>query len=169
MAKEKSKIFIQNAGDIFSGVRAALRGEEPKALRLIKETQEKEQLSIECDSVPEPQIEDDGNSEKILMSAQEIEEVVAQAKQSAEILVVCINLLRNTVVSDTVLTEEQRLNLQSQLESLTTTDIFEKIDLLLEDKNKGILDPMSLQILKAFRQEKFLVNGKAVSIRSYIE
>lgn len=78
-------------------------------------------------------------------------------------------MLRNTVVSDTVLTEEQRLNLQSQLESLTTTDIFEKIDLLLEDKNKGILDPMSLQILKAFRQEKFLVNGKAVSIRSYIE
>lgn len=77
--------------------------------------------------------------------------------------------MRNTVVSDTVLTEEQRLNLQSQLESLTTTDIFEKIDLLLEDKNKGILDPMSLQILKAFRQEKFLVNGKAVSIRSYIE
>ena len=78
-------------------------------------------------------------------------------------------MLRNTVVSDTVLTEEQRLNLQSQLESLTTTDIFEKIDLLLEDKNKGILDPMSLQILKAFRQEKFLVNRKAVSIRSYIE
>lgn len=169
VAKEKSKIFIQNVGDIFSSVKATLRGEEPKALRLIKETQEKEQLSIECDSVPEPQIEDDGNSEKILMSAQEIEEVVAQAKQSAEILVVCINLLRNTVVSDTVLTEEQRLNLQSQLESLTTTDIFEKIDLLLEDKNKGILDPMSLQILKAFRQEKFLVNGKAVSIRSYIE
>ena len=103
------------------------------------------------------------------MSAQEIEDVVVQAKQSAEILVVCINLLRNTAVSDTVLTEEQRLNLQSQLESLTTKDIFEKIDLLLENKNKGILEPMSLQILKAFRQEKFLIDGKAVSIRNYIE
>ena len=172
VAKEKSKMFVQNVGDIFSGVKAVLKGEEPKALRLIKETQEfqeKEHLSVECDSIPEQKIEDDGNSEKILMSAQEIEEVVAQAKQSAEILVVCINLLRNTVVSDTVLTEEQRLNLQSQLECLTTTDIFDKIDLLLENKNKGILDPMSLQILKAFRQEKFLVNGKAVPIKNYIE
>lgn len=172
VAKEKSKMFVQNVGDIFSGVKAVLKGEEPKALRLIKEAQEfreKEHLSVECDSIPEQKIEDDGNSEKILMSAQEIEEVVAQAKQSAEILVVCINLLRNTVVSDTVLTEEQRLNLQSQLECLTTTDIFDKIDLLLEDKNKGILDPMALQILKAFRQEKFLVNGKAVPIKNYIE
>ena len=172
VAKEKSKMFVQNVGDIFSGVKAVLKGEEPKALRLIKEAQEfreKEHLSVECDSIPEQKIEDDGNSEKILMSAQEIEEVVAQAKQSAEILVVCINLLRNTVVSDTALTEEQRLNLQSQLECLTTTDIFDKIDLLLEDKNKGILDPMALQILKAFRQEKFLVNGKAVPIKNYIE
>lgn len=172
VAKEKSKMFVQNVGDIFSGVKAVLKREEPKALRLIKEAQEfreKEHLSVECDSIPEQKIEDDGNSEKILMSAQEIEEVVAQAKQSAEILVVCINLLRNTVVSDTVLTEEQRLNLQSQLECLTTTDIFDKIDLFLEDKNKGILDPMALQILKAFRQEKFLVNGKAVPIKNYIE
>ena len=90
VAKEKSKMFVQNVGDIFSGVKAVLKGEEPKALRLIKEAQEfreKEHLSVECDSIPEKKIEDDGNSEKILMSAQEIEEVVAQAKQSAEILV----------------------------------------------------------------------------------
>ena len=170
VAKEKSKMLVQNAGNIFSGVKAALRGEEPKALRLIKEAQEfqKKQLVAECDLVPEKEVEED-NHEKILMSAQEIEDVVVQAKQSAEILVVCINLLRNTAVSDTVLTEEQKLNLQSQLESLTTKSIFEKIDLLLEDKNKGILEPMSLQILKAFRQDKFLINGKEVPIRNYIE
>lgn len=127
VAKEKSKMLVQNAGNIFSGVKAALRGEEPKALRLIKEAQEfqKKQLVAECDLVPEKEVEED-NHEKILMSAQEIEDVVVQAKQSAEILVVCINLLRNTAVSDTVLTEEQKLNLQSQLESLTTKSIFEK-------------------------------------------
>lgn len=171
VAKEKSKMFVQNAGNIFSGAKAALRGEEPKALRLIKETQEfqeKKQLIAECDSILDKEVEEGGH-EKILMSAQEIEDVVAQAKQSVEILVVCINLLRNTAISDIVLTEEQRLNLQSQLESLTTTDIFGKIDLLLEDKNRDILDPMSLQILKAFRQEKFIINGKAVPIRNYIE
>ena len=171
VVKEKSKMLVQNAGDIFLGVKAVLRGDDPKALRLIKETQEfqeKEQLSVECAPVPESQIEG-GNSEKILMSEQEIKEVVAQAKQSAEKLVACISLLRNTAVSDTALTEEQRLNLQKQLESLTTADIYEKIDLLLEDKNKGILDTMSLQILKAFRQENFLINGKAVPIRNYIE
>lgn len=137
---------------------------------MIKEAQEfkKKQLVAKCDLVPEKEVEED-NHEKILMSAQEIEDVVIQAKQSTEILIVCINLLRNTAVSDTVLTEEQRLNLQSQLESLRTKDIFEKIDLLLEDKNKGILELMSLQILEAFRQEKFLINGKAVPIRNYIE
>ena len=137
---------------------------------MIKEAQEfkKKQLVAKCDLVPEKEVEED-NHEKILMSAQEIEDVVIQAKQSTEILIVCINLLRNTAVSDTVLTEEQRLNLQSQLESLRTKDIFEKIDLLLEDKNKGILEPMSLQILEAFRQENFLINGKAVPIRNYIE
>lgn len=171
VAKEQSKMLVQNAGNIFSGVKAALRGEESKALRLIKEAQEfqeKKQLVAESDLIPEKEVEED-NHEKILMSVQEIEDVVVQAKQSAEILVVCINLLRNIAVSDTVLTKEQRLNLQSQLESLTTKDIFEKIDLLLEDKNKGILDSMSLQILKAFRQEKFLINGKTVPIQNYIE
>ena len=170
VAKEKSKMLVQNAGNIFFGVKAALKGEDPKALRLIKEAQEfkKKQLVAKCDLVPEKEVEED-NHEKILMSAQEIEDVVIQAKQSTEILIVCINLLRNTAVSDTVLTEEQKLNLQSQLESLTTKSIFEKIDLLLEDKNKGILEPMSLQILKAFRQDKFLINGKEVPIRNYIE
>lgn len=84
VAKEKSKMFVQNVGDIFSGVKAVLKGEEPKALRLIKEAQEfreKEYLSVECDSIPEQKIEDDGNSEKILMSAQEIEEVVENKVQ----------------------------------------------------------------------------------------
>lgn len=103
------------------------------------------------------------------MSAQEIEGIIALTKQSAEMLVACINLLRNTVVSDIALPEEKKVILQKQLESLTTADISEKIDLLLEDKNKKILDPASLKILKAFREGKFLIEGKEVPIRNYIE
>lgn len=170
-AKEKSKMVIQNAENVFSGVNAALRGEEPKALRLIRESkklQEKEPLAPAWNSIPEHEV-DENSPEKILMSVQEIEEISSLAKHSAETLVGCINLLRNTAVSDTALPEDQMLKLQTQLESLTTTDVFKEIDLLLEDKNKGILDAMSLQILKAFRQENFLINGKAVPIKNYIK
>ena len=169
--RKKSKMLAQNAGIFFSGVRDAIKGEEPKALKLIKETQEseeKKQMVIEGDWILEQERKGD-NSEKIPMSAQEIEGIIALTKQSAEMLVACINLLRNTVVSDTALPEEKKVILQKQLESLTTADISEKIDLLLEDKNKKILDPASLKILKAFREGKFLIEGKEVPIRNYIE
>lgn len=37
-------------------------------------------------------------------------------------------------------------------------------NLLLEDKNKGILDPVSFAILSAFRDGEFIIEGKRVPI-----
>ena len=64
VAKEKSKMLVQNTRNIFSDVKAAFVGEEPKALRLKKEVsvfQENKQLIGECDSALEKEVEKSGH------------------------------------------------------------------------------------------------------------
>ena len=63
---------------------------------------------------------------------------------------------------------DYKLELQNQLEGLTTSDILGEIDLLLEEKNRDVLDDASLKILVAFREGNFLVNEEPVPISNYI-
>lgn len=60
--------------------------------------------------------------------------------------------------------ETQKIKFEKQLKELTTEDLMTEINLLLEDKNKGILDSASYAILSAFRDGEFIIEGKRVSI-----
>lgn len=83
-------------------------------------------------------------------------------KRSAVTLVGCINLLKNSAISD--MDENQKIEFEKQLKELTTEDLMTEINLLLEDKNKGILDSVSFAILSAFRDGEFIIEGKRVPI-----
>lgn len=165
--KKKTKEIGQNMKVIFSGIKAAVNGEEPKAVKLLRETKESEK-SIETrpqvDFVIEKKIE-----KKIQMTQEEFEQVLILARRSAGTLVGCINLLRNTAVSNANMNPQQKLELQNQLEGLATSDILGEIDLLLEEKNKNVFDAESLKILAAFREGNFVVDDKTVPIKKYIE
>ena len=64
--------------------------------------------------------------------------------------------------------EKQRIEFENQIKELTTEDLMTEINLLLEDKNKGILDSASYAILSAFRDGEFIVDGERVTIGKYI-
>ncbi len=166
-AKVKSKQIFQNAGEVFSGIRASIRGEEPKIVAIMNEKEKQEDIDLSNSSVQK--MDDDSEKGKIVISQEEAEMLIALIKQEAERLVVHINLLRNAVVFDPSLGKEEKNKLQNKLEALTTSEIVGRIDLLLENKNRGLLDTMSLQTLKAFRQGKFLIDGQEVPISNYIE
>lgn len=100
--------------------------------------------------------------EKVEITQAEFEQLVALTKRSAVTLVGCINLLKNSAISD--MDETQKIKFEKQLKELTTEDLMTEINLLLEDKNKGILDSASYAILSAFRDGEFIIEGKRVSI-----
>ncbi|MBQ2276094.1 MAG: hypothetical protein II331_05585 [Lachnospiraceae bacterium] len=60
--------------------------------------------------------------------------------------------------------EKQKIEFEKQLKELTSEDLMTEINLLLKDKNKGILDSASCAILSAFRDGEFIIEGKRVPI-----
>lgn len=170
-AQKKSKEIGQNMKIILSGVKSAIKGEEPKAVKLIREKDEcKNNIESvsQVGSVLEEKTDNNSTGEKIQISQEEFDNIIALTKKSAGTLVGCINLLRNVAVSSTSRDSERQLELQNQLEGLTTSDILGEIDLLLEEKNRDVLDDASLKILVAFREGNFLVNEEPVPISNYI-
>lgn len=65
--------------------------------------------------------------------------------------------------------ENQRLDVENNFKELNIDDLKKGIDLLLEDKNRMILDPVSISILSSFRDGKFIIGGKEVPISMYID
>ena len=170
-AQKKSKEIGQNMKIILSGVKSAIKGEEPKAVKLIREKDEcKNNIETvsQVGSVLEKKTDNNSTGEKIQISQEEFDNIIALTKKSAGTLVGCINLLRNVAVSSTSRDSERQLELQNQLDGLTTSDILGEIDLLLEEKNRDILDDASLKILVAFREGNFLVNEEPVPISNCI-
>lgn len=43
------------------------------------------------------------------------------------------------------------------------------IDLLLEDKNSGLIDDASISMLRAFREGMFIGNGTPIPVSRYID
>lgn len=59
--------------------------------------------------------------------------------------------------------------IQRGIEQLSSKDITTQIDLLLEDKNSGLIDDASISMLRAFREGMFIGNGTPIPISRYTE
>ncbi|MGG7060140.1 hypothetical protein ACQPUY_15510 [Clostridium nigeriense] len=64
--------------------------------------------------------------------------------------------------------QELRYEMQKELENITTKEIMEQINQLLEDKNRNLLDQSSLIIITAFRDGNFIVDEKSIPIKNFI-
>lgn len=106
------------------------------------------------------------STNKIEITQAEFEQLVVITKRSAVTLVGCINFLKNSAISD--MDNNQKIEFEKQLKELTTEDLMTEINLLLEDKNKGILDSASFAILSAFRNGEFIIDGDKVPIGKFI-
>lgn len=166
--RQKANNVGKDISIFFSAMKSVIKGEQPKALQNIEaeqhyiKTHNTVQLAERVDSTQAYQ----ESTDKIEITQFEFEQIVALTKRSAVTLVGCINLLKNSAISD--MSEKQRIEFENQIKELTTEDLMTEINLLLEDKNKGILDSASYAILSAFRDGEFIVDGERVPIGKYI-
>lgn len=164
-AKRKAKKTGENITLFFSALKSVIKGEQPKVLQIIEAEQKKKSAGIQVVGYENAESEEE-SSEKIEITKAELEKIIALTKRSAVTLVGCINVLKNAAVTD--MTPEQKIEFESQLKSLTTEDLMTEIGLLLEERNRDILDATSLAILSAFRDGAFIIEGKKVPIQSFL-
>lgn len=164
-AKRKAKKTGENITLFFSALKSVIKGEQPKVLQIIEAEQKKKSAGIQVVGYENAESEEE-SSKKIEITKAELEKIIALTKRSAVTLVGCINVLKNAAVTD--MTPEQKIEFESQLKSLTTEDLMTEIGLLLEERNRDILDATSLAILSAFRDGAFIIEGKKVPIQSFL-
>lgn len=172
-AKEKSKKLGKNIKFYFSAIKDGITGKELMADRILREAAERkndrlaqqEETSINALKPETGQTSD----EKEIHTTEEIEEVVNIMRSSAITMAACIRWLNNSVKDDDGSDPKKRLEIQRNLEELSTADVMKQIDLLLEDRNKGLLDAVSLRMIAAFREGNFVIDGKAVPMSNYLK
>ena len=79
----------------------------------------------------------------------------------------CIRILSNTIVKDAGKNSEGVLAMKKEIERLSTEKMMDQISLLLDDRNRDLLDESSFEILSAFREGKFIVDGKMIPMSSF--
>ena len=80
-----------------------------------------------------------------------------------------LSILNNSVVMDDGTDPERIAMIQRGIEQLSSKDITTQIDLLLEDKNSGLIDDASISMLRAFREGMFIGNGIPIPVSRYID
>jgi len=172
--KKKAKLLGAKAKVAMSGARDGFSGKGTKADRLIKEIEDRKanntQIVVTENVVIETVKEERHNAEenKEARSVEEIQELINAMRNSAITLATCIRILSNTVVKDNGENPELRLEMQKELECLTTQEMMGQINQLLEEKNRNLLDQSSLRMLAAFRDGNFIIDSELVPISKYL-
>lgn len=106
---------------------------------------------------------------KYALSPEEVELLLDTARRSALMIAASLSILNNSVVMDDGTDPERIEMIQRGIEQLSSKDITTQIDLLLEDKNSGLIDDSSISMLRAFREGMFIGNGTPIPISRYTE
>lgn len=110
---------------------------------------------------------EDQEEKKYALSPEEVELLLDTARRSALMIAASLSILNNSVVMDDGTDPERIEMIQRGIEQLSSKDITTQIDLLLEDKNSGLLDDASIFMLRAFREEMFIGNGTPIPVSRY--
>ena len=105
--------------------------------------------------------------EKEDRSPEEVEQLLKIMQANVVSLASCIRILSNTIVKDAGKNSEGVLAMKKEIERLSTEKMMDQISLLLDDRNRDLLDESSFEILSAFREGKFIVDGKMIPMSSF--
>lgn len=109
------------------------------------------------------------DEKKYVLSPGEVEILLDTARRSALMIAASLSILNNSVVMDDGTDPERVAMIQRGIEQLSSKDITTQIDLLLDDKNSGLIDESSINMLRAFRDGMFIGNGKPIPVSRYID
>ena len=110
---------------------------------------------------------EDQEEKKYALSPEEVELLLDTARRSALMIAASLSILNNSVVMDDGTNPERIEMIQRGIEQLSSKDITTQIDLLLEDKNSGLIDDASISMLRAFREGMFIGNGTPIPVSRY--
>lgn len=141
--KTKSIGIIKDVGIITSGIKDGFTGKTPKVLELMNENVivESNNHSSRIDTY-----------QKTVRSKEEIEQIICTMKSSAVTLATCIKMLNNSVMADDGTDPQLRIMIQQNLQVLSTSNVMQQINWLLEDKNKALLDDAEFKMLSSFQR-----------------
>lgn len=104
---------------------------------------------------------------KYVLSPGEVEILLDTARRSALMIAASLSILNNSVVMDDGTDPERVAMIRRGIEQLSSKDITTQIDLLLDDKNSGLIDESSITMLRAFRDGMFIGNGTPIPVSRY--
>ena len=111
----------------------------------------------------------DQEEKKYALSPEEVELLLDTARRSALMIAASLSILNNSVVMDDGTNPERVAMIQRGIEQLSSKDITTQIDLLLDDKNSGLIDDASIFMLRAFREGMFIGNGTPIPVSRYTD
>ena len=163
VAKAKMKARWENLKLFISAIKDS---DKPiKATQIIAEQKNTSKASeIEVVNKVENQEE-----KKYALSPEEVELLLDTARRSALMIAASLSILNNSVVMDDGTDPERIAMIQKGIEQLSSKDITTQIDLLLEDKNSGLIDDASISMLRAFREGMFIGNGTPIPVSRYTD
>ena len=109
------------------------------------------------------------DEKKYVLSPGEVEILLDTARGSALMIAASLSILNNSVVMDDGTDPDRVAVIQRGSEQLSSKDITTQIDLLLDNKNSGLIDESSIIMLRAFRDGMFIGNGKPIPVSRYID
>ena len=107
------------------------------------------------------------DEKKYVLSPGEVEILLDTARGSALMIAASLSILNNSVVMDDGTDPDRVAVIQRGSEQLSSKDITTQIDLLLDDKNSGLIDESSITMLRAFRDGMVIGNGTPIPVSRY--
>jgi len=101
------------------------------------------------------------------MSREEAQQHLIYIRSLAILLADEIRRLSNACIREDNETPENILERQNAIEKLTTQKVMNSIKLLLENKNRYLLDEATSMVLWEFLTSKFIIDDRPVPIEQY--
>lgn len=111
---------------------------------------------------------EDGENDAVVHTQEEVDQILNNMKFAALYIAAGIRELSNTVIADDGTDPERLLAMQAKLDELSSGEVMNTIEFMLEDRNRAVLDQATIQLFEAFRHKDFIVGGKAVPISKYL-
>jgi hypothetical protein len=153
---------------IRNGISSKTKAEQLLAKRTKRKTDITE-LSAANNTTVEPfeDIDNTFEEHRESMSREEVQQHLIYIRGLAVLLADEIRRLSNACIREGNETPENILERQNAIEKLTTQEVMNSIKLLLENKNRSLLDEATSMVLSEFLAGNFIIDDRPVPIEKY--
>lgn len=162
---EKSAIGIDM---IRNGIPSEIKAEQLLPKRTKRKTDITE-LSVANNTTVEPfeNIDNTFEEHRESMSREEVQQHLIYVRGLALLLAAEIRRLSNVCIREGNETTENILERQKAIEKLTTQEVMNSIKLLLDNKNRSLLDEATSMVLSEFLAGRFIIDDSLIPIEKY--